>query len=78
MKAASPVKNKRIKRNSQQRFDSEISEKLIIFDRLFKKYNKTRLHVDKKSLTLKLVSRFFHRDTNLVLNLFHVWSKKIL
>ena len=49
MKAASPIKNKRIKRNS--RFDSEISEKLIIFDRLFKKYNKTRLHVDKKSLT---------------------------
>ena len=37
MKAVSAVKNKRIKRNSQQRFDSEISEKLIIFDRLFKK-----------------------------------------
>ena len=34
--------------NSQEQFDSEISEKLIIGDKLFKKYQKTRLHVDKK------------------------------
>ena len=40
--------DKRIKRNSQERFDSEISEKLIIQDKLFKKYKKTRLHVDKE------------------------------
>ena len=33
-----PVKNKRIK------FNIEISEKLIIRDKLFKKYKKTRLH----------------------------------
>ena len=39
-----PVKSKRIKRNSQEWFDSEISEKLIIRDKLFKKYKKTRLH----------------------------------
>ena len=37
-----PVKNKRIK------FNIEISEKLIIRDKLFKKYKKTRLHVDKE------------------------------
>ena len=43
-----PVKNKRIKRNSQEWFDSEISEKLIIQDKLFKKYKRTRLHVDKE------------------------------
>ena len=43
-----PVKSKRIKRNSQECFDSEISEKLIIRDKLFKEYKKTRLHVDKK------------------------------
>ena len=43
-----PVKNKRIKRNSQEWFDSEIAEKLIIQDKLFKKYKKTRLHVDKE------------------------------
>ena len=35
-----PVKNKRIKRNSQKWFDSEISEKLIIRDKFFKKYKK--------------------------------------
>ena len=44
----SPIKNKRIKRNSQEWFDSEISEKLIIRDKFFKKYKKTRLHVDKQ------------------------------
>ena len=43
-----PIKSKRIKRNSQEWFDSEISEKLIIRDKLFKKYKKTRLHVDKE------------------------------
>ena len=43
-----PFKSKRIKRNSQEWFDSEIAEKLIIQDKLFKKYKKTRLHVDKE------------------------------
>ena len=43
-----PVKSKTIKRNSQEWFVSEISEKLIIRDKLFKKYKKTRLHVDKE------------------------------
>ena len=43
-----PVKNKRIKRNSQEWFDSEISEKLIIRDKHFKKYKKPRLHLDKE------------------------------
>ena len=43
-----PVKNKGIKMNSQEWFDSEISEKLIIRGKLFKKYKKTRLHVDKE------------------------------
>ena len=42
-----PVKSKRIKRNSQEWFDIEISGKLIIRDKLFKKYTKTRLYVDK-------------------------------
>ena len=44
-----PVKNKRIKRNSQEWFDSDISEKLIILNKLFKKYKKTSLHVDKET-----------------------------
>ena len=42
------VKSKRIKRNSQEWFDSEISEKLIIRDKPFKKYKKTIIHVDKE------------------------------
>ena len=39
-----PVKNKIIKRNSQEWLDSEIPEKLIIRDKHFKKYKKSRLH----------------------------------
>ena len=41
-----PIKNKRIKRNSQEWFDSVISEKLIIWDKLFQKYEKNKLQVD--------------------------------
>ena len=37
-----PAKTKRI--NSQEQFDGEISEKLIIRDKLFKKYQKSRIH----------------------------------
>ena len=43
-----PVKNKKIKRNSQEWFDSEISEKLTVRDKRFRKYSKTRLHVEKE------------------------------
>ena len=35
-----PVKNKRIKRNSQEWFDSKISEKLIMWDKLFRNTKK--------------------------------------
>ena len=40
------VKSKRIKWNSQEWLDSE-TKKLIIRDKLFKKYKITRLHLDK-------------------------------
>ena len=43
-----PVKNKKIERNSQEWFDSEISEKLTVRDKGFRKYSKTRLHVEKE------------------------------
>ena len=43
-----PVESKRIKRNSQEWFVSKISEKLMIWGKLFKKFKKTRLHVDKE------------------------------
>ena len=45
-----PVKDKRIKRNSEECFDDNISEKLIIRHKLFKKYKKSRSHVDKEIL----------------------------
>ena len=43
-----PAKNKRIKRNTQEWFDGNISEKLIIRDKLFKMCEKSRLHADKE------------------------------
>ena len=42
------VKNKRMKRNSQEWFGSKILEKLLIRDKCFKKYEKSRLRVDKE------------------------------
>ena len=41
-----PVKDERIKRNSQEWFGSEISEKLIIRDKVFKK--SSMLHMGKE------------------------------
>ena len=42
-----PVKNKITKKNAQEWFESEISEKLIIQDKPFKKYKRTSINVDK-------------------------------
>ena len=42
-----PSKNKRIKGTSQNWFDAEIMEKISDRDKLFKKFKKSRLHVDK-------------------------------
>ena len=42
-----PGKNKRIKGISQNWFDAEIMEKISDRDELFKKFKKSRLHVDK-------------------------------
>ena len=59
--------DKRIKRNSQERFDSEISEKLIIQDKLFKKYKKTRLHVDKEIYNRARKQNFLKTNSKSVL-----------
>ena len=40
IKKVAPDKNKTIKRNSQEWFDSEISEKLIIWNKFFRNINK--------------------------------------
>ena len=49
-----PVKNKRIKRNSQEWFDSEISEKLIIRDKLFKKFMYIKRFIKEHDIMCKI------------------------
>ena len=43
-----PYRNKRVKGNTQKRFDSEVLEKLNARDKLFKKFKKYRLHVNRE------------------------------
>ena len=43
-----PIKERRIKHNSQEWFDSEISEAIKNRDKLLKKFKKSRLHIDKE------------------------------
>ena len=41
-------KSRRIKQNSQEWFDSEVTEKISICDKLFKKFKKSKLYIDKE------------------------------
>ena len=41
-----PTKQSKVKNRSQEWFDGEIAEKISIRDKLFKKFKKSRLHVD--------------------------------
>ena len=43
-----PIKERRIKHNSQEWFDGEISEAIKSCDKLLKKVKRSRLHIDKK------------------------------
>ena len=43
-----PVKSRRIKQNSQEWFDGEVAEKINVRDKLFKKFKKPKLHIDKE------------------------------
>ena len=43
-----PYRNKRIKGNTQKWFDSKVLEKLNSRDKLFKKFKKSRLNIDKE------------------------------
>ena len=43
-----PIKSRRIKLNSQEWFDVEIAEKISACDKLFKKFKKSKLHIDKE------------------------------
>ena len=43
-----PYRNKRINGNTQKWFDGEVFEKLNARDKLFKKFKKSRLNIDKE------------------------------
>ena len=43
-----PFKTKRMKGNTQKWFDDEVLEKLNSRDKLFQKFKKSRLHIDKE------------------------------
>ena len=43
-----PIKERRIKHNSQEWFDGEISEAIKNRDKLLKKFKRSRLHIDKE------------------------------
>ena len=42
-----PMKERRVKQNSQAWFDGEIVDEIRNHDRLFKKFKKSKLHIDK-------------------------------
>ena len=42
-----PIKERRIKQNSQERFDGEIADEIKSRDKLFKKFEKSKLHINK-------------------------------
>ena len=43
-----PFKTKRVKGNSQEWFDGEFLERIALQDKLFKKFNRSKLNVDKE------------------------------
>ena len=42
------IKSGRIKQNSQEQFDGELTEKISVHDKLFKKFEKSKLRIDKE------------------------------
>ena len=44
-----PFKTKRVKGNSQKWFDGEVLESIALRDKLFKKFKRNKLNVDKES-----------------------------
>ena len=42
------IKSRRIKQNSQEWFDDEVAEKISVCNKLFKKFKKSKLHIDRE------------------------------
>ena len=43
-----PIKPRQIEQNLQKWFDSEATEKISVHDKLFKKFKKSKPHIDKE------------------------------
>ena len=43
-----PIKSSRIKQNWQEWFDDKIAEKISVGDKLFQKFKKSKLHINKE------------------------------
>ena len=43
-----PFKTERVKGNSQECFDREVLESIVLRDKLFKKFKRSKLNVDKE------------------------------
>ena len=44
-----PIKSRRINRSSQEWFNGEVSAKISVHDKLFKKFKKSKLHIEKET-----------------------------
>ena len=72
-----PIKGRQIKENSQEWFDGEIADEIKNREKLFKKFKKSKLHVDKDIYTAvryKLQKMIFNKKraffkTNLLVSL---------
>ena len=67
-----PIKERRIKHNSQEWFDGEISEAIKNRDKLLKKLKRSRLHINKELYNAARYIRYirsFSRRKNIILNL---------
>ena len=67
-----PIKERRIKHNSQEWFDGEISETIKNCDKLLKKLKRSRLHINKELYNAARYIRYirsFSRRKNIILNL---------
>ena len=72
-----PIKGRQIKENSQEWFDGEIADEIKNREKLFKKFKKSKLHVDKdiyNAVRYKLQKMIFNKKrafskTNLLVSL---------
>ena len=52
-----PMKERRVKQNSQEWFDGEIADEIKNRDRLFKKCKKSKLHITRYKLQKMIINK---------------------